>query len=97
MNDGAELRRARQLILEHAQRFYNFDGLDAFKAKLHRERWEPIFGISNEPRMTPATLHAIGSAFSGGHTSSLVIGGLWKAAIAESRNFRRFVSQIFGK
>jgi phosphatidylglycerol lysyltransferase len=84
-------------LRKHAQRFYNFDGLDAFKAKLHPELWEPVFGISNEREMSLGTLHAIGSAFSGGRTSSLVIGGLWKAAVSETRNFRRFVLRMFGE
>lgn len=82
-------------LRKHAQRFYNFDGLDAFKAKLRPEHWEPIFSISNEREMSLGTLHAIGSAFSGGHTSSLVVGGLWKAAVTETRHFRRFISRIF--
>ncbi len=82
-------------LRKHAQRFYNFDGLDAFKAKLKPERWEPVFGISNEREMSLGTLHAIGSAFSGGRTSSLVTGGLWKAAVTEARNFRGFISRIF--
>jgi phosphatidylglycerol lysyltransferase len=84
-------------LRKHAQRFYNFDGLDAFKAKLGPDRWEPVFGISNEPTMSFATLHAIGSAFSGGRTSSLVTGGLWKALIAEWRNFKHFLSRILGQ
>ncbi|MDQ6785226.1 MAG: DUF2156 domain-containing protein, partial [Acidobacteriota bacterium] len=43
---------------KHGQRFYNFDGLDAFKAKLQPERWEPVFAISNEPRISFRTLYA---------------------------------------
>jgi phosphatidylglycerol lysyltransferase len=82
-------------LRKHAQRFYNFDGLDAFKAKLKPERWEPVFGITNEPDMSLATLRAIASAFSGGHTASMVAGGLWKASVAESRNVCAFVSRGF--
>ena len=83
-------------LRKHAQRFYNFDGLDAFKAKLRPECWEPIFSISNEREMSLSTLHAIGSSFSGGHTSGLVIGGLWKAVKTESRNLGKFILKTSG-
>jgi phosphatidylglycerol lysyltransferase len=82
-------------LRKHGQRFYNFDGLDAFKSKLRPERWEPIFAVSNEPRVSFRTLYAIASAFSGGRPAMLVFGGLWRAAITEFRNFRRFVRGAF--
>jgi phosphatidylglycerol lysyltransferase len=50
----------------HGRRFYNFDGLDAFKAKFHPEFWEPIYAISNEPQFSFRTLYAIVAAFSDG-------------------------------
>ena len=38
-------------------RCYNFDGLDAFKAKFPPERWESIYAIVNERRISlPRTL-----------------------------------------
>jgi phosphatidylglycerol lysyltransferase len=43
--------------------FYNFDGLDAFKAKFQPQDWEPVFAISNEPGFSVSTLYAIASAF----------------------------------
>jgi phosphatidylglycerol lysyltransferase len=46
-------------------RFYNFDGLDSFKAKFLPESWEPIYAISNEPHISLRTLYAIAGAFSG--------------------------------
>lgn len=68
---------------KHGQRFYNFDGLDAFKAKLQPENWEPVFAISNEQKITPKTLYAIASAFSGNAPIRLFIGGLFKAVATE--------------
>lgn len=50
-------------VRAHGRRFYNFDGLDAFKAKFQPEWWEPIFAISNEARFSPLTLYAVASAF----------------------------------
>lgn len=67
----------------HGQRFYNFDGLDAFKAKLQPENWEPVFAISNERKISPTTLYAIAAAFSGNAPFRLFFGGLLKAAATE--------------
>ena len=46
-------------------RFYNFDGLDSFKAKFMPDKWEPIYAVSNEPSISLRTLYAIAGAFSG--------------------------------
>ena len=43
--------------------FYNFEGLDAFKAKFQPQIWEPVFALSHEPRFSVTTLYAIASAF----------------------------------
>lgn len=68
---------------KHGQRFYNFKGLDAFKAKLQPEIWEPVFAVSNEPRLSFRTLYAIASAFSGNAPVRLVLGGLGRALMTE--------------
>jgi phosphatidylglycerol lysyltransferase len=68
---------------KHAQRFYNFDGLDAFKSKLRPDVWEPIYAISNEPKFSLGTLYAIAVAFSGNAPVRLVVGGLWRAVTTE--------------
>lgn len=47
----------------HGRRFYNFDGLDAFKAKFLPQRWEPIYAITSERRVGLGTLWAISGAF----------------------------------
>ncbi len=72
----------------HGRRFYNFDGLDAFKAKLQPEKWEPVFAISNEPRISPKTLYAIAGAFSENAPVSLVFNGLRTALSAEIKLFK---------
>ncbi|MEO6590046.1 MAG: DUF2156 domain-containing protein, partial [Pyrinomonadaceae bacterium] len=82
---------------KHGQRFYNFDGLDAFKAKLQPEEWEPVFAVSNEPRISPRTLYAIASAFSGNAPVRLFIGGLWKALETEINWTRQKISKKFSK
>lgn len=78
---------------KHAQRFYNFDGLDAFKAKLQPERWEPVFAVSNEPRISFKTLYAIASAFSGNAPVRLVFGGLWRAFMTEIKWLKQRVNK----
>lgn len=68
---------------KHGQRFYNFDGLDAFKAKLKPERWEPVFAIANQPEFSFQMLHAIASAFSGNRPLKLFFGGIQRGAMTE--------------
>lgn len=83
---------------KHAQRFYNFDGLDAFKAKLQPENWEPVFAIYNRPRVSPRMLYAIASVFSGNKPISLISGGLWRAVLTEFEWLQqRFNKKVFKK
>lgn len=74
---------------KHAQRFYNFDGLDAFKAKLQPENWEPVFAIYNRPRISVRLLYAIASVFSGNRPVRLILGGLWRAVLTETKWLKR--------
>lgn len=77
------LRLLTAWMRQHGKRFYNFDGLDAFKAKLQPKRWEPVFAISNERRLSVRTLYAIAAAFSENRPFALIFGGLWKAVATE--------------
>ena len=86
------LRLLLAWLRKHGKRFYNFDGLDAFKAKLQPEKWEPVFAVCSEPHVRPRTIYAIAVAFSGNAPIRMVTGGLWKAAAAELRYARRFLS-----
>ena len=88
------LRLILAWLRKHGQRFYNFDGLDAFKAKLRPERWEPVFAVSNEPRVSFRTLYAIAGAFSGNATGRMVVRGVGKAAATELRWIRRRVLSL---
>jgi phosphatidylglycerol lysyltransferase len=49
----------------HGRRFYNFDGLEAFKAKFRPDRWDPLTAITTEPAPSLTTLYAIADAFAG--------------------------------
>jgi phosphatidylglycerol lysyltransferase len=68
----------------HGARFYNFGGLDSFKAKFNPERWEPIYAISEGNPFPPRALYAIAGAFSGGNPVKLVAVALLRAARDET-------------
>jgi phosphatidylglycerol lysyltransferase len=72
-------------VRAHGRRFYNFDGLDAFKARLQPDRWDPVFAIAAAPAFSPRFLYAIAGAFSGGSPVGLVVRGLARAASTELR------------
>ena len=72
-------------VRAHGRRFYNFDGLDAFKARLRPERWDPVYAIANAAEFSPRFLYAIAGAFSGGSPVVTVLRGLWRAAATELR------------
>ncbi len=82
------LRMLLAWFRQHGKRFYNFDGLDSFKAKLHPQNWEPVFALCNEPRVSFRTLYAIAAAFSGNSTSRMVFGGLGRAVATEFRTLK---------
>jgi len=85
----AWLRLTLGWVRAHTRRFYNFDGLDAFKAKLLPQWWEPIYAISDEPRLSPRTLYAIAAAFGGGSPLRLVGRALGRAVREEVRGIGR--------
>ncbi|MBC8101073.1 MAG: DUF2156 domain-containing protein [Cytophagales bacterium] len=47
----------------HGRRFWNFDGLESFRAKLQPDFWEPIFAIADQRRFSPRLLIALARAF----------------------------------
>ena len=57
------LRAATAWMRAHGTRFYNFRGLEHFKAKFRPQRWEPVYAVATESRIRPATLYAVLSAF----------------------------------
>lgn len=72
----------------HGRRFYDFEGLDRFKAKFEPDSWDPIYAISREERFSPRTLYAIASAFTDGHPLSAGVSGLGRAVRQEWRWLR---------
>jgi phosphatidylglycerol lysyltransferase len=86
------LRAALRWVRAHGRRFYNFEGLDAFKSKFEPQRWEEITAISYGRRFPPASLYAIVEAFGGRSPSTFVARALTKAVIQEARWLRERVS-----
>jgi phosphatidylglycerol lysyltransferase len=76
-------------VRAHGRRFYDFDGLDAFKAKFRPERWDPVYAIAAVRRpgapFPPRALWAIAAAFGGGSPVALGVRALARAGAAEVR------------
>ncbi len=47
----------------HATRFYNFDGLERFKAKFSPDRWRPLHLVTDGRPITVFTFHHVAAAF----------------------------------
>ncbi|HVH39112.1 MAG TPA: DUF2156 domain-containing protein [Gemmatimonadaceae bacterium] len=70
-------------IRAHGRRFYNFDGLEGFKASLQPGAWTPVFAIAQGRRFTPSMLRAVAGVFSGGSPEWFVARALAQAAKQE--------------
>jgi phosphatidylglycerol lysyltransferase len=79
-HEAAWLRGVLHWVRAHGRRFYNFRGLEAFKAGMQPTRWEPVFAIAQGRRFTPGMLHAVAGAFSNGAPEWLVARALARAA-----------------
>lgn len=79
------LKLAFSWVRAHGRRFYNFDGLDTFKAKFCPSSWEPVYAISNERSFSFRSLYGIGAAFTEGRPVHTVVRGLSDAARQELR------------
>lgn len=76
---------AMRLARAHGRRFYNFDGLDAFKSKFQPARWEPVFAIARARRFSPAMLYAVTAAFTQGSPVLALARGIARAVLTEVR------------
>lgn len=80
------LRLLLRWLRAHGRRFYNFRGLDAFKASLEPDMWEPIYAIVPSPRVTPSALRAVAGAFGGGSPVKLIARAIGMAMVREIRS-----------
>jgi len=72
-------------IRAHGRRFYNFGGLESFKAKFDPDYWEAIYAISHEKHFSIHSLYAISAAFTEQSPLLTVACGLGKALRQEWR------------
>jgi phosphatidylglycerol lysyltransferase len=79
------IRLGFKWVRAHGRRFYNFAGLDSFKAKFAPERWEAVYAIANGPQFSIRSLYAIASAFTEGRPIATVMRGLLQAGRQEVR------------
>ncbi len=88
VNNPWWLRPLFTLARVHGRRFYNFDGLDRFKAKFRPHHWEPVYLISRERNFSFGTLLAVAGAFTGGRLGPAFCGTLRRAVKQELRWLR---------
>lgn len=81
------LRATLAWMRAHGRRFYDFDGLDAFKAKFRPARWDPVYAIATAPggRFPVRALWAIAGAFGGCSPVTLAARALGRAGRQEVR------------
>jgi len=72
----------------HGRRFYDFDGLDAYKAKFMPHSWEPIYAITSDRRVGLKTLWAVAAAFGNMAPPFLLARALGRALHQEARWLR---------
>lgn len=80
------LRALLSWVRAHGNRFYNFQGLDQFKAKFQPTDWEDITAVVNEPRFSLAALYAIAGAF-GGRSPIVLLASAFAKALKRELHF----------
>ena len=69
----------------HATRFYNFGGLERFKAKFVPDRWRPLHLVTDGRPVSIFTFHAVAAAFADGSPTAFVARALAAAVRDEAR------------
>lgn len=83
-------------VRAYGQRFYNFAGLDTFKAKFQPECWEPVYMLSDERQISLRTLYAIAWAFARVPPPVFLSQALLRATIQELRWMSDRILQLLG-
>ncbi len=83
------LRAATAWMRAHGTRFYNFRGLERFKAKFRPQQWEPVYAGANEARIRPTTLYAVLAAFTTQSPLATILSALGNAFWVEMQFLSR--------
>ena len=81
------------LLRVHGQRFYNFEGLDRFKAKFQPAFWEPVYAVTTGRHISLHTLYAIAGVFGGTSPIWFISRALARALRQEGRWLRGRIRQ----
>jgi phosphatidylglycerol lysyltransferase len=74
------LRITLGMVRRFGRPLYNFEGLDAFKARLRPDHWEPMYAVDPQG-IRPGTLYAIAAAFGGTAPALFVAQALIRIAL----------------
>ena len=87
---GLAVRALLSWVRAHATRFYNFDGLERFKAKFVPDDWRPLWLVTDGRPVTVLTFHAVAAAFTAPRgPTRFVARALADAVLEEARRLRR--------
>lgn len=83
------LRVLRTWARAHGRRFYNFRGLEAFKAKFDPQDWDPVYLIVDSGHISIKAVRATAGAFAQGAPEGLLLKALGRAMQTELRRLRQ--------
>lgn len=86
---GPVVRLLLAWIRAHGHRFYDFQGLEQFKAKFRPVAWDPIYAVTYGSRVRLRTFYAIAGAFGGMSPLNFLGRVVARAARQELRAFGR--------
>ena len=82
----------------HASRFYNFGGLERFKAKFVPDRWRPLHLVTDGRPVSIFTFHAVAAAFAAPRgPTRFVARALVDALAEEAQSGARWLRQRLGR
>jgi phosphatidylglycerol lysyltransferase len=87
------LRGGMGWLRAHGSRFYNFRGLEHFKAKFRPEAWEPVYVVVADHRFRPSTLYAVMGVFT---KRSPLLAGLQALVAGVAVEMKRFGRWLAG-
>ncbi len=88
------LQGLRAWARAHGNRFYNFRGLETFKAKFHPDSWCPVVAVVKDDTFRVRHLRGIAAAFTRGLPEIAVLTGIYRALKSELARLVRFARRV---